>query len=213
MAALQHRHQRARGAAAALRRRRLGARALLRAAHRARVRRAADGGGGAHDALADAEHRRGELERRAFGDVECLPQVSLGLAHRHRDESRDGGLRDRAHAPHGDLCRGARNRTRTLRAVAGAVAALYRVAPLPPGDRSAAPRPEAHLGDAGADYGRLGCGATRVVLRSFFCVHTTAGFDGRHELRNQAGELSAADLRRGDCDGNLPVARAAFRAR
>ena len=76
-----------------LRRRRLLYRALVRAAHRARFSGAADGRCHPYDALADAEHRRRQPERRALGDAQRLPPFPRRGAGRGRGKRRDDRMR------------------------------------------------------------------------------------------------------------------------
>ncbi len=93
VAARQHGAQRAGDRLDDVRRDRILHRPMVRAAHRARIPGAADGRRHPHDALADAEHRRGQPERRAFRDAQRVSAFSLGRAGRRRRQRGD----DRVH--------------------------------------------------------------------------------------------------------------------
>ena len=70
-----------------------------------------------------------------------------------------------------------------------------------------------NLGPARADHRRLGGRTDRAVFRPVLRLDAFPGIYRGHELRRKAGELSAADFRGGDRDGDLSAAGGAIRAR
>ncbi len=175
----------------------------LRAVDRA-LSRSSFRGSDRDDALADAVHHRDESQRHPRGDPQRLSSVcGDGVARRVCQPAHDW-VRCSRISQLGHRRARARHAGRRVRAVARASAGVLLAASLSRRDRLATSGIAAAARRVRADRRWFGGRTDRAVLRSLLRLGSERRLDRRHELRGEAGRLSATSVRRRDRHRDLP---------